>query len=1397
MCLHVGQCRVYGAAGGMSRHQQTRSLNTPAKMLLVRRASLPRARLYAQSTLRSKAFVTAAATSALVKDLARAADRPTGQPWDTLDRWVMFSDLHVSTRTLNTCIDVLRKIKQEAEARQAGILFLGDFWHARGALPVEPLNAILEELKTWHQPTLMLVGNHDQVSVGGLDHALEPLAAACSAIHVVEEPTLYRGALWLPYRKDKSQLTEAIEAAGPVKAVFAHADVMGAMMNESFQAKEGLPPDLFPTHVPTYTGHYHKPHTVAGTHIRYVGSPYQVSRGEAGQQKQLLVLDGNWQMIESIPLDLGPRHFALTSSEPALPKNLRSGDKIRWTLPEPDGADEAQKLTQQLLDQGVEVEVVVPAVQTAPRIAASEDIGAVALLHSYATTVGMSQPALAAALDLLRDIEGQGAQLKHEAAVVQFNQLDLEGYGPFREPCSFPLDSRGFCVVTGLNEDDEGAESNGAGKSALVMAPLWCLTGKSDARTEGGSGRGLTSSEVLHDASKLARVCLQGRVNGQPFLIERTIKAGKKKTTAKKTALRFEYAGEDLTCLEQRLTQAEIDRVLGCDLLVRSVFHGQADITALLEAGDDKFKAELGWVVDLEMWDTCKQQAAQQLKGYMSQLDTVSGQQQLRQLDLSRLQSQVQGAQQRVDHWQANKLQQETALQSAFHTVQEQLKSAIQLCTSKLSQLQQWLSHPQASEQQDILSCQLQEAEQQLTSLRQAAEDKEAEVRRLSQRPISGLDTSFPPFNPGTAGAAGTAHHQLPSSSGTLQPAAGNGQRSFHTASNPNSNLNPYRGSTTGGRRAGARASLHSRAASQTQGTLMHSAQSRRGVSLWQPVSGASTSAAAMTPPAPAVAMPRRLPMQTSNAEVQAAEAGLQQLQQHLMTQQAALGGNRATVQAARDSYREYMSLAEQHAGHPSEAGPNLLCDRCLQSIDEQTFKANAWRLEDEMNKAEALQVKVEHDINNSTAAVQQAAQKLRRIQQEAADQAEAAWQQQLTEHAAAMKLEQQRIQAEQDAHKAVLRKELEAWQAQEADREAAEAAARAQQQALEAERAAAWQAAEAVREAARQEERAARAAVNDGQTLCRTLQAEITQLQQAREAHLRMAQTTLEQSEPVLARLSDQASLDAAPQTNFEFTQTSLEAQMADHQIPQVCHECSSLVRHAESASHDCKLQQQRLEALRQAVNPYSAEASRLTQLRAESQQALEVLQTQQTDLQRQVGMWGEVDRGLGRTGVQSFALEGILGELQELTSRYLKQLSSGTSLSLAASRPSTKTGAAEIERITKSVHVWSEGGLKERSIRQLSGGERRRVALALALGFADLVSGRGRLRCNLIVLDEVLQQLDGEGKVRVSTVLRGLPHSTILVVGQADSHLAQAFDNVDVVVKRNGCATVQKALD
>lgn len=57
-----------------------------------------------------------------------------------------------------------------------------------------------------------------------------------------------------------------------------------------------------------------------------------VSRGEAGQGKRLLVLDGDtWRVREEIPLDIGPRHFSASAfpdaQGPESAADLRSGDR--------------------------------------------------------------------------------------------------------------------------------------------------------------------------------------------------------------------------------------------------------------------------------------------------------------------------------------------------------------------------------------------------------------------------------------------------------------------------------------------------------------------------------------------------------------------------------------------------------------------------------------------------------------------------------------------------------------------------------------------------------------------------------------------------------------------------------------------------------------------------------------------------------------------------------------------------------------------------------------------------------------------------------------------------------------------------------------------------------------
>lgn len=54
---------------------------------------------------------------------------------------------------------------------------------------------------------------------------------------------------------------------------------------------------------------------------------------EAGQSKRLVVLVFDYQQIEEIPLDIGPRHFYIEGAQQAMPQGLRAGDRfVTYTM---------------------------------------------------------------------------------------------------------------------------------------------------------------------------------------------------------------------------------------------------------------------------------------------------------------------------------------------------------------------------------------------------------------------------------------------------------------------------------------------------------------------------------------------------------------------------------------------------------------------------------------------------------------------------------------------------------------------------------------------------------------------------------------------------------------------------------------------------------------------------------------------------------------------------------------------------------------------------------------------------------------------------------------------------------------------------------------------------------
>lgn len=216
------------------------------------------------------------------------------------------------------------------------------------------------------------------------------------------------------------------------------------------------------------------------------------------------------------------------------------------------------------------------------------------------------------------------------------------------------------------------------------------------------------------------------------------------------------------------------------------------------------------------------------------------------------------------------------------------------------------------------------------------------------------------------------------------------------------------------------------------------------------------------------------------------------------------------------------------------------------------------------------------------------------------------------------------------------------------------------------------------------------------------------------------------------------------------------------------------------------------RLKTSETAENPHVDAANRSRAALEASITRLESLNGQKEEARRMLERWGEVDDLFGKRGLQSFVYEVAVLELQARAARYLERLSDDSL------RLELKLEGQVVER--RLLTRLSDGTYASRSLQQLSGGQWRRLGLALTLAFSECSLERTATTCNLIVLDEVMQHLDSEGCARVGKLLEGIVRggdavfSTALIILQTSvgEELGDSFDQVDVVVKRQDCSLV-----
>jgi len=213
----------------------------------------------------------------------------------------------------------------------------------------------------------------------------------------------------------------------------------------------------------------------------------------------------------------------------------------------------------------------------------------------------------------------------------------------------------------------------------------------------------------------------------------------------------------------------------------------------------------------------------------------------------------------------------------------------------------------------------------------------------------------------------------------------------------------------------------------------------------------------------------------------------------------------------------------------------------------------------------------------------------------------------------------------------------------------------------------------------------------------------------------------------------------------------------------------------------------QEELERLREAMNPHAALKEEQGEVVAEAQKRADGAQMDVDRIKAEMVPLQFWESAFGNKGLPSMIMDSVIPILTENANRYLQILADGDIQVELATETALKNGGTKEEL---SINLVIEGN---RGVTP-SGGQQRKIAIAIDLALMDLVATREGAQIDMLLLDEVLDGLDHEGKARIVELLRQLRsvRSSILVVSHDDS-IAEHFEKVLTVVKDGGKATLE----
>lgn len=157
------------------------------------------------------------------------------------------------------------------------------------------------------------------------------------------------------------------------------------------------------------------------------------------------------------------------------------------------------------------------------------------------------------------------------------------------------------------------------------------------------------------------------------------------------------------------------------------------------------------------------------------------------------------------------------------------------------------------------------------------------------------------------------------------------------------------------------------------------------------------------------------------------------------------------------------------------------------------------------------------------------------------------------------------------------------------------------------------------------------------------------------------------------------------------------------------------------------------------------------------------------------------------GDAGIKSFVFDLICASLTEKTNRFLNVLTSGSVVVSFDTQKKLKSG----EFREKFDCVVSSKGERV-PYEAYSGGEKRKISLAVDMALATIMSEHYGSKFSLVVFDEQDRFMDKQGRENFMEMLKSVAKDRAVYVVAHDAEFKGLFDNVLTVEKRGGISRV-----